>query len=224
MREVGTAVNQLAGRIGELLAAEREGAADLAHRLRTPLTALRLDVEGLPPAERDRLLDDVDALSRGIDEVIHEARRPVREGVGAECDAPTFVVERAEFWSALAADEGRSIRIGQSGTPLPVRVPAADLAAAVDALLGNVFAHTPEGTALVVDVRPREDGGAVVTVADEGPGIPEGAVERGRSGAGSTGLGLDIARRTAEASGGELRLSSSAAGTQVSLDLGPPTS
>ncbi len=50
VREVGTAVNQLAGRIGELLAAEREGAADLAHRLRTPLTALRLDVEGAPAA------------------------------------------------------------------------------------------------------------------------------------------------------------------------------
>ena len=42
------AVNRLAGRIGELLAAEREAAANLAHRLRTPLTALRLDAEALP--------------------------------------------------------------------------------------------------------------------------------------------------------------------------------
>ena len=47
VREVASAVNRLAGRIDELLAAERESAADLAHRLRTPLTALRLDVEGL---------------------------------------------------------------------------------------------------------------------------------------------------------------------------------
>ena len=65
VREVATAVNRLAGRIGELLAAEREGAADLAHRLRTPLTALRLDVEALPAADRERLLDDVDALEPG---------------------------------------------------------------------------------------------------------------------------------------------------------------
>ncbi|MFL6093913.1 MAG: HAMP domain-containing protein [Blastococcus sp.] len=57
VREVGTAVNRRAGRIGELLTAERESAADLAHRLRTPLTALRLDAESLPPADRDRLLD-----------------------------------------------------------------------------------------------------------------------------------------------------------------------
>jgi hypothetical protein len=51
-------------------------------------------VEGLPPAERDRLLGAVDALSRGIDEVIHEARRSVREGVGARCDAATRAVGR----------------------------------------------------------------------------------------------------------------------------------
>ena len=82
VREVGTAVNRLAGRIGELLAAEREAAADLAHRLRTPLTALRLDVEGLPAGDRERLLADVDAVSRGIDDVISEARRTTREGLG----------------------------------------------------------------------------------------------------------------------------------------------
>ena len=102
-----------------------------------------------------------------------------------------------------------------------MRVPAADLAAAVDALLGNVFAHTPEGTGMLVDVRSRDGGGALVTVSDAGPGLPERAAERGRSGGGSTGLGLDIARRTAEASGGELRIRSSPRGTAVTLDLGP---
>jgi signal transduction histidine kinase len=222
VREVGTAVNQLAGRIGELLAAERESAADLAHRLRTPLTALRLDVEALPPAERERLLDDVDALGRGIDEVISEARRTVREGVGAGCDAVEVVAGRAEFWSVLAVDEGRALRVEHHDGPLPVRVPPADLAAAVDALLGNVFAHTPPGTGIQVGVRPRAGGGADVTVADTGPGFDEAAVERGTSGGGSTGLGLDIARRTAESSGGALRLASRPRGTTVTLELGPP--
>jgi signal transduction histidine kinase len=61
-----------------------------------------------------------------------------------------------------------------------------------------------------------------VTVRDEGPGLPDGAVERGRSGGGSTGLGLDIARRTAEAGGGRLRIDSSPAGTTVTLELAPP--
>ena len=103
-------------------------------------------------------------------------------------------------------------------------LPADDLAAALDALLGNVFAHTPEGTSFGVAVRPGAGGGAEVSVSDAGPGTQATAVERGRSGAGSTGLGLDIARRTAESSGGSLRIETSAAGTSVILDLGPPGS
>jgi signal transduction histidine kinase len=224
VREVATAVNRLAGRIGELLTAEREGAADLAHRLRTPLTALRLNVESLPPADRDRLRDDVDAVSRGVDEVISEARRTVREGLGAGCDATAVVGERVRFWSVLAEEEQRAVGVQLDAGPLPVRLAAGDLGAAVDALLGNVFAHTPEGTALTVSVRRRPRGGAVVTVTDAGPGMPGAAVERGRSGGGSTGLGLDIARRTAEASGGNLRIESSRSGTAVSVELGPPPS
>jgi signal transduction histidine kinase len=222
VRSVAAAVNHLAGRIGELLAAEREAAADLAHRLRTPLTALRLNVEALPQDDRVRLLEDVDAVSKGIDEVISEARRTVREGLGAGCDAAAVVAERVRFWSVLAEEEGRTVSVQIPDGPLPVRVAPTDLGAAVDALLGNVFAHTPEGTAVRVAVRPRAAGGAEVVVADAGPGMPDTAIARGRSGGGSTGLGLDIARRTAEASGGGLRLTSSVAGTEVVLDLGEP--
>jgi signal transduction histidine kinase len=222
VRDVATAVNRLAGRIDELLAAERESAADLAHRLRTPLTALRLDVEGLSEADRARLLADVDAVGQGIDEVISEARRPVREGLGAGCDATAVVGERVHFWSVLAEEERRAVTVELPGIPLQVRVADGDLGAAVDALLGNVFAHTPDGTAFAVSVRPRAAGGAEVTVSDSGPGTQHTAVERGRSGGGSTGLGLDIARRTAEASGGDLRIESSPAGTTVTLGLGPP--
>jgi signal transduction histidine kinase len=222
VRDVAIALNRLAGRIDELLTAERESAADLAHRLRTPLTALRLDAEGLPPADRERLLADVDAVGRGIDDVISEARRSVREGLGAGCDATAVVGERVRFWSVLAEEEGRVVALDLPGEAAPVRVPAADLGAAVDALLGNVFAHTPEGTSFGVTVRSREAGGAEVTVSDTGPGVDPTAVERGSSGAGSTGLGLDIARRTAETSGGRLRIGSSGSGTRVTLELGPP--
>jgi signal transduction histidine kinase len=222
VRAVGLAVNQLAGRIGELLAAERESAADLAHRLRTPLTALRLDVESLPPGDRERVLDDVDALSRSVDEVIAEARRPVREGLGAGSDAVAVVADRVRFWSVLAEEEGRAVSVELPAGALPVRVAATDLAAAVDALLGNVFAHTSEGTGFRVVVRPSDGGRAEVLVADDGPGLRDAAtaLERGRSGGGSTGLGLDIARRTAEASGGTVRLTSSPLGTTVLLELG----
>jgi signal transduction histidine kinase len=222
VREVGVALNRLADRIGELLAAERESAADLAHRLRTPLTALRLDAEALPAADRQRMLDGIDALNRGVSEVINEARRPVREGLGAACDATAVVADRVRFWSVLAEDEGRPLHTGWPGAPILVAVPADDLAAAVDALLGNVFAHTPEGTPMQVDLRPRPGGGALLTVRDSGPGMTVAAIERGASDGGSTGLGLDIARRTAEASGGALRLGTSATGTEVVLELGAP--
>jgi signal transduction histidine kinase len=222
VREVASAVNRLAGRIDELLAAERESAADLAHRLRTPLTALRLDAEALPAVDRERILDDVDAMSRGIDEVISEARRSDREGLAAGCDAVAVVGARARFWSVLAEEEGRPLSVDLPSASAPVRVAAVDLGATVDALLGNVFAHTPEGTPMSIAVHRRSTGGAQVVVADAGPGMDASAPRRGRSGAGSTGLGLDIARRTAESSGGDFRVASSTEGTTITLDLGPP--
>jgi signal transduction histidine kinase len=222
VRDVATAVNRLAERIDELLDAEREGAADLAHRLRTPLTALRLDVEALPPADRERLLAGVDAVNRGVDEVIFEARRSVREGLAAGCDAAAVVGERVRFWAVLCEEEARPLTVDLPAAPTPVRVPAADLAAAVDALLGNVVAHTPDGTAVSVTVRSAADGEVHFVVADAGPGLRAGAVERGRSDGGSTGLGLDIVRRTAEGSGGELRIASTGAGTAVTMVLGRP--
>lgn len=222
VRDVGTAVNALGRRIDELLVAERESVADLSHRLRTPLTALRLDAEGLrDPEEAARLGADVAAVERTVDEVIRSARRQVREGGHASCDARAVVAERAAFWQVLAEDQGRPWTVELAPEPLVVRLAAADLAAAVDALLGNVFAHTPESAA--VEVRVAAVGrGATVEVADRGPGLLSGAAGRGRSGGGSTGLGLDIARRTAEASGGRLVVTDRlAGGTRIVLELGP---
>lgn len=103
---------------------------------------------------------------------------------------------------------------------MPVHGGADELAAALDALLGNVHTHTPAGTAYSVVLATHGDR-AVLTVRDRGPGIadPAAALDRGRSGAGSSGLGLDIAARTAEAAGGALRLESGVHGTTVVLDL-----
>ncbi|MGJ0223696.1 ATP-binding protein, partial [Streptococcus pyogenes] len=64
--------------------------------------------------------------------------------------------------------------------------------------------HTPDGVALAVRVEAPPDVVRVV-VEDAGPGFdPVALAARGESGAGSTGLGLDVARRTAEAAGGRL--------------------
>jgi signal transduction histidine kinase len=222
VREVGTALNHLAGRIQDLVWQEREAVADLSHRLRTPLTALRLEVEAMPAADPDgRIGAQVQALEHAVTALIEDARRR-GDGPGS-CDAAAVVAERVAFWSVLAEDQQRSIRVDAAPGPLPIGVGPADLAASVDALLGNVFAHTPEGTPFTVRLVGRRDGGAYLVVEDAGPGFAaDDRLRRGASGGGSTGLGLDIARQTAHVSGGSLTIDRQASGARIVLELGPP--
>ena len=70
---------------------------------------------------------------------------------------------------------------------------ADDASAMLDALLGNVFAHTPEGSPIAVTSVVRTDD-VLLAIEDGGPGLPDlGVLERGRSHGSSSGLGLDIA-------------------------------
>jgi signal transduction histidine kinase len=223
LAEVSGALNRLASRIGELLTHEREVVADLSHRLRTPLAALRLDAEALrDEGESRRLGERAEALERMVSEVIREARRPVREGVDARCDAVAVVRDRVAFWSVLAEDTDRALDLLLPAYPLEVRLTAGDLGAAVDALLENVFSHTPDGTPMRVSVSAPTGGrGAVLEVADEGPGLDAAASLRGHSNGGSTGLGVDIVRRAAESSGGWLELGATQrGGARVVVHLG----
>ena len=223
VREVAGALNHLAGRIQDLLREEREQVADLSHRLRTPLTALRLEAESLgDPAEAARVAAAADEVERAVTAVIRQARRRGAERPAAGCDATAVVTARVAFWAVLAEDTDREVRRELPATPLPVAVGADELAAALDALLGNVFAHTPDGTAFAVSLTARPGGGATLVVADSGPGFPQshtGALRRGESGGGSTGLGMDIARRAAEAGGGALHIDPVPAGARVRLEL-----
>ena len=225
VRRAGTGLNRLAVRIGELLAHERETVADLSHRLRTPLTALRIDAESLRnTAEQTQLLSDVDAVESTVSEIIRAARGPNGNGQPMMCEASEVVAERAAFWRPLAEDTDRRMTVDVATGPIPVQVSREDLAACADILLENVFAHTPEGAACAVGLSRRSGGGAWLVVADDGPGFPyPDPTERGRSGVGSTGLGLDIARRIAESSGGTLAIGRSASGGgSVTIGLGPP--
>ncbi|MEU4683799.1 sensor histidine kinase [Streptomyces xinghaiensis] len=234
LRSAAAAFNSMADEVVRLLANERELAADLSHRLRTPLTVLRLNAASLgdgPAAEQTRAA--VAQLETEVDQIIRTAREQRPPGRapesaetadgGAGCDASEVIRDRMAFWSALAEDEGRTA--GLAGVERAARVPVArpELAAAVDALLGNVFRHTPEGTDFAVDVH-HADGAVIVLVSDAGPGIadPEAALRRGHGGGGrgSTGLGLDIVRRVAESTGGDVRVGRSVlGGTEVRMWL-----
>ena len=89
-------------------------------------------------------------------------------------------------------------------------------------VLDNVFKHTAPGTRLSMSVTADADTVRVV-VADAGPGMPDMKLaRRGRSGTGSTGIGMDVARRTAERAGGGLELGPGLDGRGLSVTLRLP--
>lgn len=222
IEEVGAEFNRLAEQMSELLERERETAADLSHRLRTPMAALSLDAEKLADGpDRERVLDDLAELQRAADFVIREVRRPGRQTEDAPSDLAAVLKERIAFWDVLAEEQHRvrTVEVPEGDGP---RVPLArtDLEAALDAVIENVFSHTEEGVAYAVSC-VADGGTASVRVDDAGKGFSALKVERGRSGAESTGLGLDIARRTAQATGGSLSIGASPlGGARVTLVFG----
>jgi len=224
--ELGAALNRLAERIGELLAAEREAAADLSHRLRTPVTALRLDAEAVTePGVADRLHDHIAHLERTVDAIVKEARRPAGRTLGqssaagqSSCDAASVVRDRVDFWSALAVDQRRDLTVSLPSAATQAAIDATDLQDVVDALVDNVFAHTPDGTAFAVSLTVRDPQLLQLEVADAGPGAADSDVAtRGHSTAHSSGLGLDIVRRAAIAAGGELLVTGSPSGGMLAV-------
>ncbi|MEU3193285.1 HAMP domain-containing sensor histidine kinase [Streptomyces sp. NPDC006992] len=231
LRSAAAAFNSMADQVVQLLANERELAADLSHRLRTPLTVLRLNAASLGEGDTaDQTRAAVAQLEAEVDRIIGAAREQRAQSPGTPhavaSDAAEVIRERMAFWSALAEDEGREARVAGAERPVRVPVARAELAAAVDALLGNVFRHTAEGTAFSVDLHSGGPGSeaVIVLVSDAGPGIPdpEAALRRGHGdgGPGSTGLGLDIVRRVAESTGGDVRVGRSVlGGTEVRMWL-----
>lgn len=204
LADAALAFNVMADRVAGLLSNERELIADLSHRLRTPLTALRLDAETIDDTRAgERIRDAIANLEAEVDQIIRVARKQstttIEPTEPTRCDASELVRDRMVFWSAVAADQDRHCSVVGVEQPAPVAVPRSELAAALDALLGNVIRYTPQGVPFEVAVSRRDDGYVVVRVEDGGPGIqdPERALRRGTSDRGSTGLGLDIVRRVA---------------------------
>jgi signal transduction histidine kinase len=200
-------INAAADRTGRLLAKEREMIADVSHRLRTPLTALRLDAESIgsgPVAERIRRA--VTSMEHDVDRIIQSVHPSAGEATPT-CDVGVVVRSRMVFWSAYAEDQGRLCEVDLPYEPTPVELSAEELSAVVDALMDNVFHHTPPSTEVGVAV-VKHAGWITLVVDDAGPGVadPEAALLRGASGRGSTGLGLDIARAAVEGTGGTIHI------------------
>lgn len=205
---VAAALNRTAERLDRMIARERAFAADASHQLRTPLTALRLELEAAalrPDAHPGLLaaLDQVDRLEQTVATLLAVARDAPRDP--APLDVAYLLEDVREAWHGSLAARGRPLRIVHRG-PLPQADAAAPVVRQViEVLVDNAARHG----AGAVTVTARDAGGALaVDVADEGAGVvgdPE-AIFRRRTGTGH-GIGLALARSLAAAEGGRLVLS-----------------
>ena len=220
--ESGRAFNQLVERLAELLAAERERVADLSHRLRTPIAALRLQADSVvDPVAREGLISDIVHLEGEVTALIEDVRRTGSDE-STICDLGACIGKRMGFWRVVASAQKRTVDIDlETGSPVLVDLPAAEVLSILDNLVQNVLTHTVAGVGFSVAVTadpPR------LTVADEGDGLPSTDVfDRGSSSGLGSGLGLDIVRRLAEQSGGEVTVGEGEGATIV-VRFGEPVS
>jgi two-component system OmpR family sensor kinase len=228
---LGAALNAMLGHIerafSERAASEarlRRFIADASHELRTPLAAVTAYAELFHRGARDRP-DDLERAMSGIereaarmavlvDDLLLLARldqgRPLER---KEVDLAEIATEAVD--AARAVEPDRRLEL-DAAEPLLVQGDPGRLRQVIDNLLANVRAHTPASAGATVRVA-RENGNAVVEVADEGPGLTEeqagkvfdrfyrGDPSRSRD-AGGSGLGLSIVAAVTQAHGGDVNV------------------
>jgi two-component system OmpR family sensor kinase len=226
LHPLAASLNALLIRLDKALAAQRRFTADAAHELRTPLAALKLQVELVErapdAAARSAALQEleagVDRAARLVDQMLTMAR--------LEPDAATRHFELTDLVplskeaivarGALAAD--RRIDLGLTrADAAAVRGDPATLSMLLANLLDNALRYTPAGGRIDVAVE-NQAGRAVLIVTDTGPGIPaaerervferfhRGVHENDATGIAGSGLGLSIVRRIADAHGAKITL------------------
>lgn len=220
------ALNDLLARLDAALTRERRFTADAAHELRTPLTALRLQAQLVERARNDgeraeataELSAGIQRATRLVEQLLASAR--ATHG-GGQTPAPTLLAldaaARAVCAELAAVAAAKAVTVESQLEPARVALPAAALHTLVANLVDNAIRYAAEGGRVAVTVRP-EQARPVLTVTDNGPGIPADERARvfdrfyrvpGAPGIGS-GLGLAIVREIA-----------TAAGADVTLDDGP---
>ena len=143
-RQVGEAFNQLAERIDQLLAEEREVAADLSHRLRTPLTGTRLRAERLSDdVEREEILAGLNRIETAIDELIVASRAP-RHRNPRPPDLVDAIRSRAQFWEVLAKDQEREMTVKLPDHVVLVDLDRGEIESVVDVLAGTSLRTHPQ--------------------------------------------------------------------------------
>ncbi|HEY6780121.1 MAG TPA: HAMP domain-containing sensor histidine kinase [Thermoleophilaceae bacterium] len=215
LRELSAARGETESALGR----QREFVADASHELRTPLTSILANLELLTTeleGEQREMATSALRSSRRMRRLVADLLLLARADAGRE--APTRPIDLAAV-AREAAAEAAAVALAHPLTvdaPDPVIVAgvADDLHRLVANLVENAFLHTPEGTPVTVSVHA-ENGWALLSVCDRGPGVPPQMRTRvferftrggGRSTAAGSGLGLAIVRAVAQAHGGDVEL------------------
>ncbi len=211
---LSAALNVMAERLADLLHRQRAFVADASHQLRTPLTALQLNLEELevdaPPEQQKGVaaaLREVGRLTALVEQLLGLARadQPVAP---VAVDAADLARNRVDTWGALAESEGVTLTYEGSAEPVVVQAAPGAIDQVLDNLVDNALTASPPGSPVVVSVR-LHDGVAEIDVVDHGPGLSADdkvhALERfwrkGPPGSG-TGLGLAIVDSLVRGAGG----------------------
>jgi signal transduction histidine kinase len=236
IQRLATTLNGMLDRLSVARARQRAFVADAAHELRSPLTAMRTELEvagrhGIPPDLVPDLLADVVRLSRLVDDLLLLARAD-DAGSGATPSKDRFAPVDVTHVLREAHDRCRGARVPVSllvpdGLELPTRGEHDALLRAVANLLDNAVRHA-SGRVTVTGYP--EAGSAVIEVADDGPGIPPADLERvfdrftrlddGRArDEGGSGLGLAIVRELVRRHDGTVTLSDAGPGLRATIRL-----
>ncbi|KPK03655.1 MAG: hypothetical protein AMJ64_15225, partial [Betaproteobacteria bacterium SG8_39] len=208
-RSVIRAFNRMQIRVQAYLLERAELLRAVSHDLKTPITRMRLRSEMLADAaQRDKFLRDLGEMAQMVDSTLEFFRSlgndPRREPV----DIGALVESLAEDWRAM----GHTVEV-QGSPERPYLGHAQALRRCIDNLVGNAIRYGERARVVIED-----DAHCLrIRVEDEGPGIPQDALERvfepffrleasRNRASGGTGLGLSIARNVARWHGGDLVL------------------
>jgi signal transduction histidine kinase len=222
-REVAMAFNDMADRIGTVLAAQREFVANASHQLRTPLTGLRLRLESAaakadgPELERELAAaeQEVERLARLLNTLLMLAREGQTPRAGTLVSVGLAARHAHERWEDRAEQRGQRLEL-EPAQDVVVHAAEEDLAIVLDNLIENALHYSPRGSSVAIEYG-RRGADAFLAVLDDGPGLAPGEEKavferfgRGRagtSGPAGTGLGLAIVQTLAERWGGRAALS-----------------
>jgi two-component system, OmpR family, sensor kinase len=217
-----SAMNDLLERQKELMAAQERFISDAAHQLRTPVTALTLQVENLqrsvPDASMGAAFTQMRAglarMSALLGQLLKLARIEAPQATGDAASADLSDIVRTALADAFPLAEDKNIDLGlEKDISVNVGGERLDLVMLVGNLIENAVRYTPRGGKIDIEVSAAS-GEACVSVTDTGPGIPEDALPRvferfyrhAPQDAAGTGLGLSIVMALAARCGAEVSL------------------